>query len=93
MRDGGLRFGEMERDCVIAHGASLLLRERTFESADQYYIPVHADCGLISIRKTNGDYYCSRCQKKDKESFGKKHHFTASFFHTFSNIFFSFYVI
>ncbi|MCK5629257.1 MAG: DNA-directed RNA polymerase subunit B, partial [Nanoarchaeota archaeon] len=59
-KEGGLRLGEMEKDTFVAHGTSLLLKER-FDS-DKTVVPVCEQCGVIAIRDEFKDKrYCSIC--------------------------------
>ena len=61
-RDGGLRFGEMERDCIISHGTSNFLKERLLDVSDKYTIYTCYHCGTISIyNPKQNKYECVKC--------------------------------
>ncbi len=60
-KEGGLRLGEMEKDCLIAHGAVLTLKERF--SSDRTVVPVCKECGLTAVYTRSKDRYeCPVCR-------------------------------
>jgi len=68
-RGGGLRFGEMERDALISHGAARVLQERLCISSDAYRTVYCKTCGTIAIADVvNRQTTCRLC--KDKADFG-----------------------
>ena len=62
-RDGGLRLGEMERDCLLAHGTSLFLKERMFDNSDKFLVYVCQECGIIGVANPEENKYkCTYCK-------------------------------
>ena len=64
-RDGGLRVGEMERDCMISHGASAFTKERLMDVSDPFSTGICKTCGTLAIvNPQEGLYSCGSCGNK-----------------------------
>ncbi|MBS3816338.1 MAG: DNA-directed RNA polymerase subunit B [Candidatus Thermoplasmatota archaeon] len=65
-RKGGLRFGEMERDCLIGHGAAMVIKDRLLDQSDgtTEYVCGNPDCGHIAMLDSNGELRCPVCGEK-----------------------------
>lgn len=62
-RNGGLRFGEMERDVINCHGASCFLKERMLDVSDNYKVYICCSCGLICVANPDKNLYkCTNCK-------------------------------
>lgn len=62
-REGGLRFGEMERDGLVSHGATNMLKDRLFYNSDPYRIHVCKLCGMICQADLDKQQFLCKCVK------------------------------
>jgi DNA-directed RNA polymerase subunit B len=67
-RQGGLRFGEMERDCLIGHGAAMVIKDRLLDESDGtiQYVCGNQECGHFAIKDRKGNLRCPVCENTSK---------------------------
>ena len=64
-KDGGLRFGEMERDCMCSHGASRFTKGRMYDASDAFRVHVCKRCGMIAAYNDQTHiHHCKTCDNR-----------------------------
>jgi DNA-directed RNA polymerase II subunit RPB2 len=64
-RDGGLRVGEMERDCLLSHGVAAFTKERLMDMSDPFPTGICKTCGTLAImNEVESIYSCGTCGNK-----------------------------
>ena len=64
-RDGGLRFGEMERDCMVSHGCARFTKGRIYDASDKFVVYSCNKCGLIAIFNNEKNIHlCKTCDNR-----------------------------
>jgi len=69
-RDGGLRFGEMEKDAMVSHGAAKFTRGRMYDASDKYSVHVCKNCGLVAAYNNESNiHHCRTCDNRTDFSY------------------------
>ena len=69
-RDGGLKFGEMEKDAMVSHGASAFTKSRMYDVSDKYSVYVCNKCGLIAAYNDKVNIHlCRTCGNRTDFSY------------------------
>ena len=64
-RNGGLRFGEMEKDAMVSHGAARFTRGRMYDASDKYSVFLCKRCGIIaSYNDKMHIHHCRSCDNR-----------------------------
>ena len=64
-REGGLRFGEMERDCMVSHGCARFTKGRIYDASDKFVVHSCNKCGMMAIfNNSKSIHHCRICNNR-----------------------------